>query len=845
MPDRLNAPGAAMLFESFAQDLRHGARSLMRTPGFTLAAVIALALGIGANSAILSVVDGVLLRPLPYDHPERLVTLLNKGYNPIAPANFLDWKRQSSSFEGMGAAEYWTTTITGADEPEKLYALHLTSDIFPMLGVRRILGRVWSASEDATGNEHEIVISHGLWARRFAADSAVLGKKVVLDGNPYTVIGVMPPAFGFAPFWATKAELWAPLALDTRANDRGGGSLRVFAKLRPGVSIEAARSELSAITSRLEQQFPGTNRDVRVTDLTTQVVGNVRTPLLVLLGAVAFVLLIACANVAHMLLARAARRRREIAVRVAIGASRARMIRQLLTESVLLAAIGGVAGTVIAQFGVRVLAAQGAASIPRAATITLDGRVLLATAAITLITGIAFGLAPALRASSADLSSSLKEGERGSTEGGRGNRTRNALIASEFALALMLLVGAGLLIRSFAAMQALNPGYDPANVLTMVVPVTGTASSAAGKRAAFYDALLTDIRSIPGVQSASAVNHIPVGGDSWGFPFRVEGRPDPRPGDVPIASYKVVMPGYFKTMRIPLIAGREMNASDDLRAPGVVVVNEYLARQYWPGENAIGRRLSFSKDSAGHPVWLTVIGVAHNTIHGDWTSPPEEEAFLAFNQERDYLANPAGHFSYMTLAIRVSCGAASVGVAAGAGGAGGTRTASCDAASLTPRIRSAVRSLDPNVPLAEVQTMSSVVEGATARERFYLMLLTAFAAVALVLAAVGIYGVMSYAVTRRTHEIGLRVALGARPAQLLAHVVGEGMTVAAIGGAIGIAGALAISRVMVTLLFGVKATDPLTFLAVAATLGAVALVACYIPARRATKIDPLTALRGD
>lgn len=816
------------LLESAMQDIRYGARSLLRTPGFTLAAIIALALGIGANSAILSVVDGVLLRPLSYAAPERLVTVLSKGYNPVAPANYFDWKRQGTSFERTGAAEYWTTTITGAGDPEKLYALHLTSDILPMLGVTPMLGRVWSADDDTKGRDREIVIGHGLWVRRFAAEPGVLGKKVTLDGVPYTVIGVMPEGFGFAPFWATRAELWAPLALDR--SDRGGGSLRVFARLKPGVTIGSARAEMAAITSHLERQFPGTNHDVRVTDLTTQVVGNVRTPLLVILGAVAFVLLIACANVAHMLLARAARRQREIAVRVAIGASRARMIRQLLTESVLLAAAGGAAGLLLARTGVRVLATAGAASIPRAATITLDGRVLLATAAITFVTGIIFGLAPALRASAADLSSSLKEGERGSSEGGRRNRTRNVLVASEFALALMLLVGAGLLIRSFIAMQSLDPGYDPANVLTMVVPVTGTSSSPEGKRAAFYEALLGDIRAMPGVQSASAVNHIPIGGDSWGFPFRVEGRAEPRPEDVPVASYKVVMPGYFATMRIPVIAGRDVNATDNLAAPGVVVVNEYLAQRYWPDENAIGKRVSFAKDSTGSRVWLTVVGVVRNTIHGDWTSPPEEEVFLPFAQQQDYLANPSGHFSYMTLAIRASCGA------------GGTH---CDPARLTPAIRVAVHSLEPNVPLAEVQTMSSLVDGATARERFYLMLLTAFAAVAVALAAVGIYGVMSYAVSRRTHELGLRMALGARPHQLLANVVREGMSVAAVGGAIGVAGALAISRLMAGLLFGVKATDPLTFVAVAATLGAVALVACYIPARRATKIDPLESLRGD
>jgi len=830
MTTRQHAPRHGTLLESVVQDTRYAARSLARTPGFTLAAVIALALGIGANSAILSVVSGVLLQPLPYAAPERLVTVLNKGYNPVAPASFLEWKRENRSFVQMGAAEYWTTTITGVDEPEKLYALHLTSEIFSMLGMRPMLGRVWTAGEDATGREHEIVIGHALWARRFASDSSVLGKKVVLDGNPYTIIGVMPAGFGFAPFWATHAELWAPLALDARAGDRDGSSLRVFAKLKPGVSIESARAEMAAITAHLEQEFPGTNRDMRVTDLTTQVVGNVRTPLLVILGAVAFVLLIACANVAHMLLARAARRQREIAVRVAIGASRARMIRQLLTESMLLATVGGAGGLLLARIGVRVLANEGASSIPRAATITLDSRVLAATAAITLITGILFGLVPALRASATDLSSSLKEGERGSSEGGRRNRTRNVLIASEFALALMLLVGAGLLIRSFAAMQSLNPGYDPSNVLTMVVPVTGTSSSPEGKRAAFYDALLGNIRAMPGVQSAGAVNHIPIGGDSWGLPFRVDGRPEPRAGEVPSASYKVVMPGYFATMRILVVAGREVNASDNMGAPGAVVVNEYLAHQCWPGESAIGKRVSFAKDSTGSRIWVTVVGVVHNTIHGDWTAPAEEEVFLPFGQQRDYLANPSGHFSYMTLAIRASCS---------------TAGAQCDATRLVPAIRAAVRSLDPNVPLAEVQTMGSLVEGATARERFYLMLLTTFAGVAVALAAVGIYGVMSYAVSRRTHELGLRMALGARPQQLLASVVREGMTVAAIGGVIGVAGALAISRVMASLLFGVKATDPLTFVAVATTLGAVALVACFIPARRATRVDPLKALRAD
>ncbi len=817
------------MLDSLIQDLRYGARSLIRTPGFTIAAIVALALGIGANSAILSVVSGVLLKPLPYEQPDHLVTVLGKGYNGLAPGNFLEIKRQLRSFTQIGAAEYWTPAITGVAEPEKLYALRLSSDVLPMLGVRPALGRVWTAAEDVSGREHEIVIGHGLWVRRFASDSNVLGKSVILDGNSYTVIGVMPRGFGFAPFWATRAELWAPLALDARAGDHYAGSLRVFGRLRPGTTIEAAQSEVTTVASQLEQLYPGTSRDVRVTDLTTQVVGKVRTPLLIILGAVAFVLLIACANVAHMLLARAARRQREIAVRVAIGATRARMIAQLLTESVLLALVGGIAGLGLAEIGVRILATQGASSIPRAATITLDTRVLLATAFVTLLTGVAFGLAPALRASNTDLTSALKEGERGSTEGHK-NRTRSVLIASEFALALMLLVGAGLLIRSFTAMQSLNPGYDSANVLTMVVPVTGTSSSPEGKRAAFYDALLAKIRAMPGVQSASAVNHIPIGGDNWGIPFRVEGRPEPKPQDTPNASYKVVMPGYFATMRIPLLAGRDVTTDDKLGAPPVVLVNEFTAKRYWPGENPLGKRISFGVDSSGTRIWATVIGVVHNTIHGDWTSPADEETFLPFAQQRNFLANPAGHYAYMSFALRAVCAPAAK---------------NCDPAALVPALRSALRELDPNVPLSEVQTMSRLVDGATARERFYLMLLTGFATVAVALAAVGIYGVMSYAVSRRTHELGLRMALGAKPSQLLVSVVRDGMTVAAIGGAIGVVGALAISRLMATLLFGVKATDPLTFVAVAATLGVIALIACYIPARRATKIDPLEALRAD
>jgi putative ABC transport system permease protein len=654
-----------------------------------------------------------------------------------------------------------------------------------------------------------------VWARRFGARPDVLGATMQLDGERYVVIGVMPKSFAFAPFWATRAEIWAPLAFGPRAAEHGGGSLRVFARLAPGVSIDRARDEMVGVTRQLERAFPGTNRDIRVTDLTQQVVGNVRTPLLLILGAASCVLLIACANVAHMLLARATARQRDVAVRMALGATRARAVRRLLTESAVLASFGGIAGLLLARLSVRLLVTFEASSIPRASTITIDARVIAVTIAMTLATGLLFGLTPALRAS-------VDEGRRPMDRGGR-NRTRHALIASEFALALMLLVGAGLLIRSFIRLEERDPGYDPRNVLTMVIPVTGTPESPADRRAAFYDAVLERMRTLPGVSVASAVNHIPIGGDGWGWPFHIEGQPKPRPGESPVASYKVVMPRYFDVMSIRLLAGRDVTPSDRLGAPGVVVVNEYLAKQYWPHEGAIGKRLTLTSDSTGQPIWLTVVGIVHNTIHDQWAEPPEEEVFVPFAQQPDYLGNPSSHFAYMSFVVRVAPGVGN----------------------LIPSIRATVRSLDPTVAVAEVQTMTRVVESATARQRFYLVLLGAFAAIALVLATVGIYGVMSYAVSSRTHEIGLRMALGARPNQLLSRVIGDGMTAVAIGGAAGILGALALSQLIATMLYGVQPTDLLTFASVAIGLGLVALVGCYVPARRAATIDPLVALHAD
>ena len=790
--------------DTLLADCRYSLRTLAKNPGFTLVAVIALALGIGANTAIFSVVDAVLLRPLPYADADRLVVVLHDGRNPVAPANFLDWRSQNRSFERMGAAEYWTANLAAVDPPEKLWGLRLTSDILPLLGVQPLLGRMFQAEED----EHQVVLSYRLWQRRFASDPRILGRTLTLNGEVYTVIGVMPQQFRFAPFWATKAEIYAPLALGPRAASRGGNSLRVFARLKPDVSLDQARSEMAAINGNLEKLYPGTNRNVTVQALQEKVVGDVRPALLVLLAAVGFVLLIACANVAHMMLARAAARQKEIAVRMALGAKRSRVIRQFLTESLMLASLGGAAGLLLAAWGMRVLVTLDADRIPRAESVVLDGRVLLFLLAVSVLTGGAFGLIPALGASALDLTGSLKEGGRGSSESIGRNRLRSLLVASEFALALMLLIGAGLMIRSFAALESIQPGFDSSRVLSMVVSVAGTQEAEPHRKVAFYQQLLQQVRGLPNVQSASAINHLPLAGDLWGWPFAIEGLPKPRPGESPVAVYRIVLPGYFGTMRIPLLRGRDITDSDTPNAPGAVVVNERLAKECWPGEDPIGKRITLDDKT-----WLTVVGVVQNAKQGEWAATPGKELYLS------YLQSPAA--TYLTFVVRT----------------GG------DPATMAPALQSTVWSLDKNVTISEVQTMDQVVSDATAKPRFNLSLLGAFASVALILAAVGIYGVMSYSVSRRTQEIGIRMALGADRANVLRHVVGQGMILVAAGAAAGLTGAFALTRLMTKLLYGVEPTDPVTFVAVPLVLGVVAFAATYIPARRATRIDPLVALR--
>jgi putative ABC transport system permease protein len=637
----------------------------------------------------------------------------------------------------------------------------------------------------------------------------------------------MPRGFDFPMFWATGVQMWTPITLGERASSRRSQSLRLFARLRPGASVAAAQSQMSAITANLEKAFPGTNPAVMVMPLDTMVVGDVRTALLVLLGAVAFVLLIACANVAHMLLARASARHREMSVRLALGASRARLLRQLLTESVVLSLAGGALGILLAKAGLRTLVALAGSSLPRAETIGLDPAVLAFTTGVSLVTGLAFGLLPAVRVSRTEMAEALRDGARGSTEGAGRSRVRSILVASEIALALVLLAGAGLAMRSFAALRAVDPGFDPRGVLSAVVSVYGTAEAPPGRREGFYTSALERVRRLPGVESASLVNHLPIAGDVWGLQFSIEGRPRPEPAQVPRATFRVVYPGYFATMRLPMLRGRDVAATDRVGAPRVVIVNEFFARRYWPNEDAIGKRVNFNP-AADAATWFTVIGVVKNDVRSDWTAPPEEEVFLPYSRA-DYLESDGGHVGYMTLVARASCSAVKA----------------CNAASLAPALRDAVGSLNRSVPVTDIQTIDDVIAGANARPRFTLVLLATFAVVALVLAAVGIYGVIGYAVSRRTHEIGVRVALGASPATVVRLVIAQGMRVVAVGVVIGLAGSLVASRLMTKLVYGVSVTDPLTYAGVAAVLAAVALVASYIPARRATRIDPLVAMRAD
>ncbi|HEY9283638.1 MAG TPA: ABC transporter permease [Pyrinomonadaceae bacterium] len=805
--------------EMLWQDLRYGLRMLAKNPGFTAVAVIALALGIGANSAIFSVVNTVLFRPLPYKDPERLVMVWEEGtlegfpINSASAANYLDWRDQNQVFAGMAVIGRASFNLTGVGEPERIDGRRVSASLFPLLGTEPQLGRAFTAEEDSSGAGRVVVLSHGLWLRRFGARPDIIGRPLTLNGEAHEVVGVMPPHFQFP---SRDDQLWVPIAFTPQqAANRGNNSFEVIARLKPGVTRDQAESEMDAIAARLRRQHPGVVKSDGsvIIPLHEQLVGDIKPALLVLLGAVGFVLLIACANVANLLLARAAVRQKEIAVRLALGAGRRRLVRQFLTESVLLSVIGGAVGLLLALWGVNLLKAFIPKNVSQVAAVAVDANVLTFTLAVSLLTGLIFGLAPALQASRFNLNETLKEGGRDSAAGRRGNRLRSLLVIAEVAISLVLLIGAGLLVNSFLRLRNVDPGFRADNLLTMRIALPAVKYPDQPRRAAFYNELLGRVAALPGVRSAAVTNWIPLTlqGDTFGI--SVEGRPDPGPQERPDIVTRVVSPGYFGTMGIELSRGRPFDERQDRAdsAP-VAIISETMARRLWPGEDPLGKRLRpGGPDSVA--AWITVVGVAEDVRQFELTAAPRLQMYLPHVQATFFVP------SHLVVSTQVE----PLGLAAA--------------------VREAVWGIDKDQPVSDVRTMEEILSESIARQRFSMLLLGIFAGVAMLLGAVGIYGVVSYSVTQRAHEIGVRMALGARRGSVLRLIIGQGLKLVLIGVAVGIAAAFVLTRLMESLLFGVSATDPATFAAIPLVLVAAATLASYIPARRATKIDPIVALR--
>ena len=803
---------------TLVRDLRFALRQLRRAPVFTLAALACLALGIGANTAIFTVINAVLVRPLPYPEPDRLVMVWesNAGRkrerNVVSPANYLDWKAETQLFERMAAAYDIRMNLTGVGEPVEVPAQLATADLFPLLGLHPLLGRTFTADEDAPGGAPAAVLSYGLWQRRFGGARNVVGQSIALDGRPYTVVGVLPEGSGIVGE-AQAPDLWVPFQFDpaTDYRESSGRYLRVLARLRPGVSRDQAQATLSTVAARLEEQRPDFNRgwSVNLVPMPEQVTGPVQRPLLVLAGVVGLVLLIACANVANLQLAQATARRREIAVRAALGASRTRMLRQFLAESLLLALGGGALGTLLAVWLTAALAAKAAVDIPRLSDIHVDFATLGFTMLLSLIAGIVFGLIPALHAGRVDLHESLKDGGR-SVSGG-GGRTRAVLVAAQVALSLVLLVGAGLLLKSFARLQQVDLGFDPEGVLTARVTLPEARYATPEQQVAFFDALLGQVRGLPGVRSAGAINWLPLSGLRSATSFWFEGRPLPEAGQRLGTDVRAIDPDYFGAMGMPLLDGRALEHSDAAGRPRSVVVSRSFVDRYMSGEPPLGARIHMPW---GDTLVGTIVGVVADVKHTGVDSAANPTVYWAMAQ---FPSN------FMNLIIRT------------------TGDPSTVAAGLVAQ----VRALDPDLAVADIKPLDDYLGNALARRRFSMTLLAGFAGLALVLTAVGLYGVMAYSVVQRTRELGIRLALGASRTAVLRGVLGRGLALVGIGIIVGVAGALAFTRVLGALLYDVSATDPAVFAVIIALLAVVGVASSYVPARRATRVDPMVAIRSE
>ncbi|MFL6278205.1 MAG: ABC transporter permease [Blastocatellia bacterium] len=809
--------------ETLLQDLRFGIRMLVKNPGFTIVAVITMALGIGANTALFSVVNGVLLKSLPFKDPDRLVFAMetNAKFPPpgvgSSTLNYRDWKEQNQSFETLSARQGFIANLTSSDQPERIQGEKATWDYFMTLGIAPLAGRTFTAEEDRPGGVPVILLSEGLWRRRFGSDAGIVGQTIPINGQSATVIGIMPNDY------RPNIEFWMPLGISYQNADRNLHNIQVVGRLAAGVTQEQAQTEMSAIAQRLIEQYPESNTGWGVALIPYQnlVTFNIRWALLVLLAAVGCVLLIACANVANLLLARAASREKEIAIRLAMGATRGRLIRQVLTESVLISLIGGAVGMLIALWSTQALISLNPQGIPRSGEIGVDGRVLGFALLASVAAGILFGLVPAWQSSRANVNETLKESGKSVAGHGRGRRLRSTLVVVQMAFAFMLLVCAGLLIKSFSQLQRVNMGFNQQHLLTMQVTLPPAQYARPADVLGFYRDASERLGALPGVIAASGISNVPLAGGGPQFIFSVEGRPLPTPADAPIASYRIVTGDYFATMNIPLIKGRTFTDADKEDSLQVVTVNQNMAELMWPGEDAVGKRLTVGVPLPGDkPDYATVVGVVGNVKHTTLAGETGMQIYQPVTQT-PFLG--LGFGRTMNFILRTQL----------------------EPATLAESARAVIAGLNPRLPVANVKTMDTIIAESVAANRFNMSLFGLFAAIAMALTVVGVFGVMNYAVTQRTQEIGIRMALGAQPGQVRALILKQGLMLSGLGLAIGLGGALLATQMLSSLLFSVSATDPVVLAGVAVVLAAVALLTCYIPARRATKVDPIIALKHE